>query len=94
MLAWVRTGLALAAVSLLLTRLTPDTGTTALVAALGGLLMATAIMTLQSSRHVRGVARLRRGAFRPGVLAAAGLTSTTVGLAAVALALVATGQQP
>lgn len=87
-LAWVRTGLALTVVSLLLTRLTAGSGVMALATGLSGLVVAEALVIAQAGRHRRNDARLRAGSLRPAVGAATTLVVATVALAAAALALV------
>lgn len=87
-LAWTRTSLSLAVVSLLLTRLTAGSGAVALVTGLTGLVLAELLVIAQAGRHRRSDAAARAGRLRPACGAAAGLTSVTVVLAAVALALV------
>lgn len=90
-LAWVRTGLALTVVSLLLTRLSEGTGPAALLAGLAGLVAAEGLVIAQAGRHRRSDARLRTGGLRPALGAAAVVTVVTVALAVVALVLVAVG---
>ncbi len=89
-LAWVRTGLAISVVSLLLTRLTSGSGASALAATFGGLVLAAGVVSVQAGRHRRYETRLHSGTLRPAWRAAAALTAATVAMGAVALVLVAT----
>lgn len=86
-LAWVRTGLALAVVSLLLTRLT-GVGSAALAIGLGGMVVGAALVVGQSGRHRRNDVSLRSAHLRPAAGASAGLMVAIVVLAAVAAVLV------
>lgn len=86
-LAWVRTGLALTVVSLLLTRLT-GSGPAGLAVGLCGMVVGATLVMAQSGRHRRNDAWLRSGRLRPAVGASAGLVLAIVLLAASAIALV------
>ncbi len=90
-LAWMRTGLGLAGVCLLLTRLTPASGIVALVAGLGGAAAAAMLVSVQSSRHRRREDRLHAGHLVPSARACLALTAGVVLLAALALALLLRG---
>ena len=87
-LAWVRTGLALTVVSLLLTRLTAGSGALALAVGLCGMAVGAALVVAQSRRHRRTDTLLRSGRLRPALGASAGLVVAVVLLAAAALFLV------
>lgn len=91
LLAWVRTGLTLAVVSLLLTRLTTGSGVAALVTGSTGLIVAAVVVSVQSSRYKRNDARLREGTLRPALLAALAVTAWTVTMAGTAFVLMMTG---
>lgn len=86
-LAWVRTGLTLTVVSLLLTRLT-SSGPAGLAVGLSGMVTGTALVVAQSWRHRRNDAWLRSGHLRPAVGASAGLMLAIVLLSASAIALI------
>lgn len=88
-LAWVRTGLALVVVSLLVGRLVGSSGPTALVVTGLGLVAAWSVVAAQEGRHRRRTRQLHRSeqAQRPGELPVPGLRPA---VAAALLLLVAT----
>lgn len=90
-LAWMRTGLGLAGVCLVLTRLAPTSGVLALVAGLGGTAAAGVLVSVQTSRHRSQQERLRAGHLAPSAGACLALMVGVVSLAAVSLGLVLGG---
>ena len=77
--------------SLLLARLSGNSGVSALAAGLGGLVLAEALVVLQASRHRRRNARLRAGVLSPAMSAAVTLTGATVLVAVTALGFMLRG---
>lgn len=87
-LAWVRTGLALVVVSLLVGRLATGSGAIAVAVSLGGSGTAWVLVTVQSRRYGRMAATLHGGGSPTAPKAALLLVTGVVVLAALALVLV------
>jgi putative membrane protein len=86
-LAWVRTSLAFAVVSLLTARLAEEAGVVAVVVSLSGIVVAAALVGLQArSHHVRDRGA-RTGSTQPATSAVVGAAALTVAFAVAALAL-------
>ena len=86
-LSWIRTLLALVAVSLLTARLARESGVLALVIALAGTVLASLLLRAQARGHRARDRGARSGGLAP-TGAVLGVTTGVVVLAAVALALV------